>query len=194
MHVKKLKLPNDLIIGIDPGITGALVALDLLGNVAQVWSFVSESDFKQKPGYTHLTYHHLLRIKTLFACLELENGYKPIFFIERPLKAVARIGAQNWGYIQYLVGFLQAIASDIGPVIILGQHLWKRRLFKVAYQPEVKDKQKAYDLALEMFGSQLPITKINTGLSDAALIAEYGRQIYLEKNGNLDLIESACAL
>ena len=189
------------IIGIDPGITGAAVALHLSGTVISRWSFSDDHEFRRIPGYNHLTRNQIKLLRASFHhwIYSMDNVILPkgIFFIEQPLKNPGKILSVNWGYLQYLLGVLQGICGIESDVILLGQHLWKRRFFPTAkkeFGKEFNDKELAYLVAQARFGEDIPLTKRDHGLNDAALIAEFGRLLYKEKNGKLDTIEAACAL
>lgn len=196
---RKPKFNKDIVIvGIDPGITGAAIALNCNAKVLGYWEFKSTNICKPAPGFSHLTNAQLsVWMTSMWNWLDGMGDPRVLFFIEQPLQSTARIGAISWGHLQYLVGLLQAmlyVPSD-PCVVLVKPDTWQRLFIHKANGKDKRPaKERVFDYLSEHHRGEIPLLKTNTGLNDAFLIAHFGLKMYKEKHGDFSVIESACAV
>jgi len=155
------------IIGIDPGITGAIVVLDDSGSISRCIRTPIYTDGKKKhydiPGMREV----LMRA--------VHDAGEPLAGIEKvgTLPRDGRVGAFNFGMGYGLwLGLLSALCI---PYIEITPQLWQSRMLAgLPRGPKVK--ASAVRAAKSLF-PHIPIgVKADWGMADAALIAEYARR------------------
>ena len=152
--------------GIDPGLKGAMVALDRRGNLVG-WTRMPIVEGKNI-DFLRID-HYLCRAMEPCVCIERVHAM--------PKQGVTSMFTFGKGY----GGLLALIEVRSIPVINVLPRAWQKEMLPEC--PKGGTKDEAVRRALELWPDLgLPLKKkVNQGIADAALLAEYGRRSWLEK-------------
>lgn len=169
-HMRRLKNTMKFFIGIDPGIGGAIAVLDETGHVFSVIPMpVAKVGAKNKLD--------LRSIRLLFKSYDLDKIQ--IVAIERQ-QAFPKQGAVSCFTIGMGYGQLEGLCAGLNiPYTIIGPRDWQKEMYMGL--PKGKSKDHSILMAQRLFPKTSFLatsrcTKIHDGMTDAILIAEYGRR------------------
>ena len=152
-------------IGIDPGITGAIVLLDADGQLLS--AFRTPVIPGPKREYD---------LQAMIACLEgaMGNGYRCTIEKVGAMPNDGRVGAFNFGRGYGLwLGMMSALGIGFAEVT---PQRWQARM--LAGQPRGKQTKASAVKVAKGLWPEIPIrVKADWGIADAALIAEFGRRV-----------------
>lgn len=181
-------------IGIDPGRTGAVVALSEKNDYRRLTYF--PETFKDIQPYHYLTQTELYRTGLDLGSIgNLENLAirTALVFIEQPLLIQGTISARNQQMLHYYSGLIQMwFASHDFNIFAITPDQWKKELCGNSKAPK-EDGQKLFR---KVFKSQIlnMVQKMpGDGEMDAALIALYGKRLW-ERYKNVRKITSHLGL
>lgn len=160
-----------MILGVDPGNTGALAWLD---DVGQPVSIQPMPVFKLE-GKTHLNIGEVIKIFTAYKGKIVLEQQQPF-----PGQGVVSVGTLMKGY-----GILLGVAGALNiPCVEVLPRLWKKEMFKGVKLGRKKEqlKEASRRLCQQLWpavGFKLDPEddEMDHGLCEAALLAEYGRRV-----------------
>ena len=155
---------HKLVIGIDPGFTGAIAVMTVHGEVLTIWDMPTseEGKLRQPHGAGLRSIFDQHRGNIALVALELVHAM--------PKQGVAssfRFGV-NWGI---LVGVLQALAL---PYELVTPQAWQKAMY--ASQPKGRTKADVKKTTRAFVDRRWPGVAKNEGQADALCIAEWARR------------------
>lgn len=159
---------NILFCGIDPGIKGAVVFLDSRGaifhKILMPEDVTALADFFTKFCYVH------------------SEKYKIRVFLEKAQAMPGQGVCAVFNYGKHFGSIIGILATLGCKVELIPPQAWTRAMHKGYNQSNSKEKSKALALDLfkgESFLASVRCKKPHEGFVDAALIAEYGRRLFI---------------
>jgi hypothetical protein len=187
-----------VLIGVDIGKTGAMVALAQRGKVLGILDFQDNGLCSPRKGF-ELSLDDICRLRIAIAewLASLPPG-ELWAFIERPLLSPGALMPSIWRYLWYLIGIFQMVCltEGIHKLCLVSPAVYKKEFQLISKTKGAK--LKAHDAAGEVFSTDqlaaLNIRKSHTGVTDAALIAEFARRLYNRHHGDFESIKGIVGL
>ena len=154
-------------IGIDPGVSGAVCVLDSCGEVVVLFKMPSVSgQVDAKALHTALTKFGKAQI---VGVIEKAQAFKG-----QGISSTFKYGVS--------FGIIQGVLAPICPYWLVTPQTWQKQMF-TGTEATLEPKQRSALAARRLFPNEtfLPTarcSKIDSGLTDAALIAEYARRMH----------------